>query len=273
MQNKLCVCVHEDRTSCQIGLQLTCVSIARAHPDVPLWISAPGISHSQLSWVASIPNAHYCNEKRISDSGWNIKPALILDLLEREFEEVVWVDSDIVVTTPFLPNVTSQPSETLVATEEPFWGQLQGGAERTLAWGLTPQRIPKTTINTGLVRATRHHISLLKAWLTYLRKDEYIETQKKPWHERPIHMIGDQEVLTALMGSTDFANIPLFLLRRGIDIAQCFGPAAFTPWERIARIGKGLPPTRARYGRKTVDTPNQDSPHNFIARILRLHCA
>ena len=61
----------------------------------------------------------------------------------------------------------------------------------------------------------------------------YLKAQAQPWYERPLHMIGDQEVLTGLLGSVDFQETSIRLLRRGTDIAQCFGPAGFTPVERL----------------------------------------
>jgi hypothetical protein len=46
-------------------------------------------------------------------------------------------------------------------------------------------------------------------------------------------MIGDQEVLTGLLGSAAFKDVPIKFLKRGTEIAQCMGPAGFTPTERI----------------------------------------
>jgi hypothetical protein len=63
-------------------------------------------------------------------------------------------------------------------------------------------------------------------------------------------MITDQDVLTALLGSADFADVPLLLLKRGVNIAQCFGAGGFTPWERIRCLASGLPPLVHAMGTK-----------------------
>ena len=55
-------------------------------------------------------------------------------------------------------------------------------------------------------------------------------------------LIGDQDVLTALIGSKEFSEVPVRYLRRGKDIVQCVGPAGYTVRERIRNIGRGLPP-------------------------------
>src|SRR5262249_19132283 len=44
-----------------------------------------------------------------------------------------------------------------------------------------------------------------------------------------------------LLGAEDFSHIPFALLERGVDIAQCFGPSGFTPWERIKSLWLGFP--------------------------------
>jgi len=38
---------------------------------------------------------------------------------------------------------------------------------------------------------------------------DYVAAQKKPPHERPFHFFGDQDALTALLGSVEFAEVPV----------------------------------------------------------------
>ena len=57
-----------------------------------------------------------------------------------------------------------------------------------------------------------------------------------------MHLVGDQEVLTALLGSARFAGVPLHLLRQGVDIAQCSGPAGYSPGARVRRALAGEEP-------------------------------
>ena len=51
---------------------------------------------------------------------------------------------------------------------------------------------------------------------------------KMEWLKRPIHMQGDQDVLTALLSSTEFAHIPLKTLRRSKHIVQFDGVWGYT---------------------------------------------
>jgi hypothetical protein len=49
-------------------------------------------------------------------------------------------------------------------------------------------------------------------------------------------MQGDQDVLTALLTSTEFAHIPLKMLRRGKDIVQFDGVWGYTTAERVRSL-------------------------------------
>ena len=54
--------------------------------------------------------------------------------------------------------------------------------------------------------------------------------------KNPIHMRGDQDVLTALLTSTEFAHVPLRVLRRGKDIVQFDGVWGYTTAERLRNL-------------------------------------
>ena len=54
-------------------------------------------------------------------------------------------------------------------------------------------------------------------------------------------MLGDQDVLTSLLASERFSDIPLKVLRRGKDILQCMGLTGFTVFERLRAVFYGLP--------------------------------
>ncbi len=56
------------------------------------------------------------------------------------------------------------------------------------------------------------------------------------WYERPVHMLGDQDVLTALLTSSEFSDIPLHMLRRGPDIIQFDGVWGYSIPERITNL-------------------------------------
>jgi hypothetical protein len=184
------------------------------------------------------------------DRGWNIKPWALLRCLE-DWDEVVWYDSDMLTLGDWLTPIQAIPSEVMVVTEEFFWGQRQGGIDRTVAWGLTPRRNLHSTINSCLMRVSAHHSELLSRWRSMLESESYLRAQLAPYKERPLHYLGDQEVLTALVGSVSEGDLEVHMLRRGKDIAQCFGPSGYTVQERVRNLlAHKTPPLIHAMGRK-----------------------
>lgn len=234
------ICIHEDRFDYLTGVKLAVLSLGRHSPGVSVYVNCPSADADFLSWVSRQPNASVVVLDKVIGNGWNIKASVLMEMLEK-FPNVVWIDSDIVVCADIQSLFRSSDASLLIAAQETFWGQQQGGTFRTFAWGLTPARRFETTINSGVLRVTRHHREMLGAWQEMLSHPAYLKAQSQPWYARPLHMIGDQEVLTGLLGSEDFRSIPVRLINRGKDIAQCFGPAGFTPLERLGAIFKKGP--------------------------------
>lgn len=236
------ICVHEDRDSCLIGMKLTLLSVRDHCPTVSIVASCPAPPQSFVDWLSdNIPNVRLCSHPETKNRSWNAKAAVLLRLLREGYSEVIWLDSDVIVHHDVLSSLMGLQPATFGAAQETYFGQNQGGSIRTRAWGLTVGRQMPCTVNSGVLRITGEHVELLRAWDVLLKHPLYVRAQSLPWHDRPLHMIGDQEVLTALLGSRDYANVPLFLLRRGADIAQCMGPAGFTPLERIIAFYSGFP--------------------------------
>ncbi len=233
------VCFYEDRLDSYPGVKLAVLSLARHAPELRVVLMCPTPDAEFSAWVGQQPNVISLLVRAVPATGWNIKPTVLLEML-RSHSEVLWMDSDIIVTGDIRKYFAGLPPNVVVATEETYWGQQQGGNSRTVEWGLEVARPLPCTVNSGVIRVTRHHEGMLQAWQTMLKHPTYVLAQSKPWYERPIHMIGDQEALTGLLGSKDFVHLPVRLLRRGAEIAQCFGPAGFTPGERVrALLGEG----------------------------------
>jgi hypothetical protein len=233
--------LYEDRPAALTGVKLAALSLRRHHPELPLWILAPGAPRSFTSWAERIPGLRLDTEPvGLVGRGWNVKPTALMAALEQGHAQVLWVDSDIVVTGDLAGRIARMDPRALTVTEEYFWGHCQGGPSRTLGLGLEVGRTFATTLNTGIVRVTPEHRELLAAWNEVLTGRDYLEAQRLPVATRPLHHFGDQEVLTGLLGAKAFAHLPVESLRRGRDIAQCFGPSGFTPAERV-RCGRSLP--------------------------------
>lgn len=265
------VCIHEDRLGNLPGVKLAVLSLARHAPRLQALVSCPGAGSDFAAWVGKQPNAAMVDMSQLGASGWNVKPAILLNLLESH-PDLVWLDSDIIVTANIERYFEDLPDDAFVATQETFWGQQQGSRVRTLGWGLTPGRVFDCTINSGVMRVTRAHVDLLAAWRTMLTHPIYVRSQARPWSERPVHMIGDQEALTGLLGSADFAHVPVVLLRRGRDIAQCFGPSGFTPLERVQALSGEGPGFVHAMGPKPWSRPAKPPPllgSGSLAKSLR----
>lgn len=235
------VCVHEDRPDCLVGLKLTVLSLRHCCPDLPIIVSCPDPPISLCKWISAFSNVQIVSYPEFIQAGWNVKPAILLRLIEAGWGEVIWIDSDIIVHRDFLKCLSDLDSKTLLVTEESYWEEQFRGTYRTIAWGLEPYRAMSTLVNTGIVRVTPYHVKLLQAWQALLLNPAYLKAQHLPESRRPRHMYSDQEALSALLGSTDFSDIPFKMLKRGKDIAQCIRASGFTPFERMCCLWRGLP--------------------------------
>lgn len=251
------ICIHDDRPTHLVGIKLAVLSIRHHSPELPIVVSYPNPPATFRAWIDKQQNVKLVSFPEFKELGWNVKPGILMRLFESGYSEIIWVDSDIIANGNILSSLSTYSPETLVVAQETYWGHKQGGDFRTRAWKLKPGRSLPYTMNGGLFRVTRYHLPLLKAWQDLMKHPAYIKIQSMQWYERPIHMLGDQDVLTALMGSAEFADIPFVLLRRGVDIVQCFGPSGYTPGERLRNLFKGLPPLVHAMDLKPWTKPNE----------------
>jgi hypothetical protein len=235
------VCVAETRPSAEVPLKLTLLSLAAHNSDVVIHLCYPAADHRFANWLERVPQVRLTTEPFRGASGWNIKPYALMRLLDEGINEVVWIDSDIIVTGEIRPKFAGIGRDTLVVTEEGLAGMQDPDAWRTRAWRFKVGRTLPFAANTGVLRVSREHLPLLQAWRGLLESSEYRAVQQLPWKQRPKHMFGDQDVLTALLASEAFAQIPVHFLRRGRDIIQYFGPFGYTLGERVRTILCGMP--------------------------------
>lgn len=229
------VCIHEDRFDNLEGLIIAARSVLNHSPSLRVVISCGSFKELVADRLGSNPNLLYLDVE-FGGVGWNVKPLLLEFLLEKGCRQVIWLDSDVVVNSAILDRLMSIALDKLVVAEEPFWGQNQGSKYRTEAWALQPGRELEITVNTGLVRVSQWHIKLIKLWKAMLAHPVYVRCQQLPGLDRPLHMIGDQEALTALLGSRESGDVSIYFLKRGVEIAQCFGAAGYTVFERLRNV-------------------------------------
>ena len=250
-----------------IGVKLTVLSLARHWPGLEVAVHVPSAPPEFRRWLGQRPNVSAA-EVFLRDDGWNVKPSLLLYHLAAGRSPVIWVDSDIVLMGDLAVRLAEEPLEALVGTEDVWWGRAQGRADRTEAWDFTPGRILPHTFNTGLVRATPTHVPVLEAWQDLLQTEHYRRAQTLPWADRPIHLVGDQEVLTALLGASEWAHVDVRLLKRGLDIAQCYSPASFAPTERVRlAVERATPVLVHAMGQKPWVLPTGPPPRSRSGRF------
>lgn len=230
------VCIAEDRASEQVAIKLLIVSLARHCPQLHVELFYPPADEEMRAWLNRFPNVHLREQRIAGVSDWNVKPYAIRQLLAEGFEEVWWLDSDIIVQRDFRKELGELTARDLIATEEAAYGKYRDEGYRARAWGFEVERELPFTLNSCVMRMTQKHRRLLAAWCDALETPLYQEAQSRPEWEKPFHLYGDQDVLTALLSSDPFASIPLKVLRRGRGIIQYFGPSGYTMRERLATL-------------------------------------
>lgn len=240
----LTVCIAENRASCEPALRILVASMSEHCPNTRAILFCPNATEAFEAWMRGYPHCEL-NPCAI-DGPWtkyDIKPLALLTALRIGAENLLWIDSDIAVANDFGPLFASLAPDMLCVAEEALAGGY-GDADglRARAWGLPVGRSLPFAVNTGVIRVTRAHRGLLETWHGLLQSESYRAAQAAAWNERPPHLAGDQEVLTALLASESYAGVPLKFLRRGYDIIQFFGASGYTTRERLGHLRHGLPP-------------------------------
>lgn len=266
------ICTYEDRPPALVGLKLLLLSLKRHCPDLAVTVCAPPMDEQTREWCSQFQTVRLDDAACGDSRGWNVKPTLLLSMLDQGHDEVVWLDSDVVLTADFRPLLYGSGPHTLVVSQAQFWDIYQDGAVRTELWGMPVGRSLPYVISSGFLRVTPEHRPLLEAWRDLLHHPTYLRAQCRHLYERPVHMLGDQDVLTALMASKQFAHIPLVYLRRGRDIILSVGPAGFTLGERMAVVGQDVAPLIHCGGTKPWDLPpSPDGSETFEERYERAY--
>jgi hypothetical protein len=238
---KLTLCSAEDRKGAEIGLKLLVLSAAEHCPDVPFLLYRPNPLPEFAKWVKRFPQVRLIGEPLTGAHQWNCKPQALLPLLTDDVSEAVWLDSDLMLTRDPRPLFRVLPPATLGITQEPPSQPDQGSVLRTRGWSLPVGRELTQTLNSCVLRVTRQHLLLLNRWREFLERPDYIAVQAKPVTERPVPMASDQDVLNALLGSVEFASIPLGVWGNGRDVIHSGGALAYSVGERLTGLFRTRP--------------------------------
>jgi hypothetical protein len=253
------VCTYEDRLPDLIGVKLLVSSLARHLPTVPVHVACPAPGSELETWLRGRPNVTLDMTRDESLAGWNAKAGLLLRLIDAGHREVIWIDADVIVADDFRALVPRDTS--LIVTEELCRNGPKENRLRTAGWGWEVARALPHLVNSALMRVTPAHRELLSAWVGCLQTAAYREAQRLPFERRPIHMIGDQDVLGGLLGSRQFAHLPVKFLARGRDIIHDIR-GGYAPAHRIANLFRSMPPLVHAQGAKPWRYPE-------VPRLLR----
>jgi hypothetical protein len=251
------ICIAEDRASMEPGLRLLIHSLSIHSPTLKSLVFYPVATEEFKSWISGYPNCTLrLDPIKGKFSKYDVKPNALLQLLDEGVEDVVWLDTDLIVSADVRPFFTGLSASTVVIAEEALVeNHSDDGALRTRLWGMDVGRTLPFALNTAAIRLTTEHRDLLEKWKELLGSPEYQAAQLKPADPkdidpRPVHMLGDQDVLTALLASKQFAALPLRILKRGTEIVQFFGPYGYTVTERVYHLRKGFAPLVHSMGQK-----------------------
>ena len=268
-------CVYEDRPSDLVAVKVLLASLRDHTPGLTLDVTLPNATAQECDEIARRFDATVSNDSGGVGAKYDVKPGLLRRALERGADEAIWIDSDIVAARDFRPTLADVPPNAIVVAEETLGVPYQGGTSRTVGVGLSPGRSLHATANTCVTRVTRAHLPLLGAWEALLRTPEYRAAQQQPLADRPVWYKGDQDLLTALLGSAEFSDIPIHWLRRGRDVAHCFqlGGVGYNVLERLANSAAraepifahscGDRPWRPPHGNTTLHL--ETSPYTLVA--------
>ncbi|MES2979039.1 MAG: hypothetical protein V4731_11495 [Pseudomonadota bacterium] len=289
-QPNVAICMAEDRQAEEPALRVAMASARLANPGVPIVAFMPNATDAFVHWAGTQGQIDIRRYTPGSGNGWNVKPHALLELLNEGKETVWWIDSDVVVLQTLSTRFAGIAPDALVATEEAEFARYHDEGARAEAWGFEVTRHFGFTLNSGVLRVTRGQQLFLHAWANALRDEAYLAAQGQPWDDRPFHLLGDQDVMTALLCSPQFSQEPVHILRRGTDIIQYFSLGGYSLWERMVDLrtrsvafihSQSYKPWRRQElhgaeGRRNVkavldDLMSDTSPHSLAALALRPH--
>lgn len=263
--------LSEDRPEAEPGLRLAIASLSRHAPDCQIICHKPWQSDGFDEWARRFSQLKLVKEKPKGANSWNCKPHALLPLLEKGVNEAVWVDSDMLVTRDSRLIFRNQCDSTIVVAEEPFLVSCPNAAEQAAAWGWQPGRKLRKLINSSIVRVTCQHLDLLHKWKKALESNRYLYYQSKPFENRPRHMLGDQDVLFSLLGTKEFSQIPIRILRDGTDILHCGGALGYSFTRRLGDVFKPKPTFLHAIAGKPwwIFDPRYEDCHNKLTVMYR----
>lgn len=151
------ICLAEDREACEPALKLLLLSLTRHSPTEAVSLFYPPARGGFVNWLKRCPQVRLETDCLTGGYGWNVKPQALMWMIERGFDQVIWIDSDVIINRDVLGIFARLESNTLVATEDALGDNRDHrDALRARLWGFPVGRVFPFGLNSGAVRATAH---------------------------------------------------------------------------------------------------------------------
>jgi hypothetical protein len=264
------IVLYEDRPSYEIGMQLLVLSLEEHWSDVDVHIFAPNATENFQQWISHRPVSLHL-ECPTEAKGVNVKPYVLLWALDKGYTQAIWMDSDMILSRPLSKIFLEQPDDILIASELPGLRKINIH-DRTKPWGLETGRSFKRNPSSCCIWGTQAHRSLIEDWKRLIESHEYQHWQAFSVQERPIHASHEDAVFMALIGSKQYENLSIKLLKCGQDIAQCLTISSYSLNDRLKAFFSGPPPIIHAMGKKpwlaegTEKFEQSISPYACVAR-------
>jgi hypothetical protein len=141
-----------------------------------------------------------------------VKPAMLLHLLDRGLTDVTWLDTDLIVLRDLEPLFTSLDDETLLFTQDLDF-EFSLPQPLLQHYGQKMRRPLEHSINTCLERVTSRHAPLLEACRACLSDPVFLEEQAKPKEERKEGFGYEQRIVEMLLSTNGRYNLPEYPVR------------------------------------------------------------
>ncbi len=159
------ICIAEDRESCEPALKLLILSLDKYCGKLPINVFYPPARPGFRSWIGRYPQVTVHTSPLPGAHGWNVKPQALLYLMDQGFDQIIWIDCDIIITRDFTRMLSGLDPHVIAVAEEALWGSHDDiDALRARLWGFDVGRSLPFTLNTGVLRVTRLHYRLLQRW-------------------------------------------------------------------------------------------------------------
>lgn len=275
------LCTFENRESHLIGSKILALSLEKFCTNFHLTIFLPHDLMDFKIWADQHCKNVTVREGSFEKSGWNIKPEVLLKMLE-DANHAVWIDSDIICVRDLNEMLANIDPMNLVLAQDALPYPKEN--ERTAFFSLSTKRKLEKSINSCFIRVTKseYHINVLRSWSQLMSTQKYKSNQDSPFAERPDYMIGDQDVLEAVLASEiagSTSELPITYLRSGNELITTIVPEAFSVSQRIRASylkrpflihGQGTQPWVAmHWGRGFLGTPRWQLSA-YLATVKRI---